>query len=138
MDAKARARLRKNAEDALQKTPENARRILKELDAFEDANSQPQHLEKTGLLGWEKRPPDHKIYTFRAFHEDRIVGKIFKRADHSGTEKDVYTVEVLDQPLPGQFHHIRDARNAGEVAFAEQYTSEKFTKPGSTDPQDPA
>ncbi|MGK7654963.1 hypothetical protein ACSQ76_22000 [Roseovarius sp. B08] len=135
MDARARARLRKNAEDNLQKKPEDAHRVLQELDAFEDVNSQPQNLEKTGLLGWEKRPPDYKIYSFRAFHEGRVVGTIFKRANHSTTEKDVYSVEILSQQLPGKFHHIKDARAAGESAFAEQNARNNPQKIGRANPQ---
>lgn len=70
----------------------------------------------TGLLSWEKRR--HGEATCRAFHEDRVVGRIFKRANHSGTEKDVYFVEILGQELPRDFHYIDDARAAGEAAFA--------------------
>ncbi|MEQ9568485.1 MAG: hypothetical protein RLN85_22180, partial [Pseudomonadales bacterium] len=57
----------------------------------------------------------------RAFFGDRNVGRILKRANHSGTEKDVYSVEILGELLPGVWHHIADARAAGEAAFAEQH-----------------
>ena len=33
---------------------------------------------------------------FRAFHGTEVVGRIFKRADHSSVEKDVYSVEGSD------------------------------------------
>lgn len=44
---------------------------------------------------------------------------IFKRANHSGTEKDVFSVEILGELQPDVWHHIADARAAGEAAFAE-------------------
>lgn len=139
MNAKSRANLRENIGSTLTKEPEDesACRILDALNAFEEASAKPQRLEVTGLLGWEKRP-HNKQFTFRAFHKGRVVGKIFKRANHSGTEKDVYTVEILEQLLPRKFHHIKDARTAGEAAFAEQYASNKFQYSGSSDPQDRA
>jgi len=121
MNVRSRANLRENLANTMKKAPEDesACRVLDALNAFEEADDRPQRLEKTGFLDWEKRP-QNKQFTFRAFHEDRIVGKIFKRANHSGTEKDVYTVEILEQQLPGKFHHIKDARAAGEAAFVEQ------------------
>ena len=121
MNARSRANLRENLANALENAPEDesACLVLDALNAFEKVNEKPRSLEKTGLLEWEKRPQE-KIYTFRAFYEGRIVGRIFKRANHSGTEKDVYTVEILEQRLPGKYHHIKDARAAGEAAFAEQ------------------
>lgn len=124
MNAKSRANLRENIGRTLAKTPEDesACRILDALNAFEEADAEPQRLEVTGLLGWEKRPHT-KTFTFRGFYEGRVVGQIFKRANHSGTEKDVYTVEILEQLLPGKFHRIKDARVAGEVAFVEGYAS---------------
>lgn len=51
-------------------------------------------------------------------HGGDVVGRLFKRADHSSVEKDVYSVEINGVTLPGAFHHIRDARVAGERAFA--------------------
>lgn len=137
MDAKSRANLRENARNKLKISPEDrsARRVLDALNTFEDADDRPQRLEVTGLLEWEKRP-HNKQFTFRAFHEGRVVGKIFKRANHSTTEKDVYSVEILSQQLPGKFHHIKDARTAGEAAFAEQNARNNPWNIGRTDPQD--
>lgn len=122
MDARARTRLRKNAQAKLKLNlgNEDARRVIDVLDELEKANFQPQNLVKTGLLSWEKRPLEKKIFSFRAFHEDCVVGWIHKRANHSSTEKDVYSVEILGQTIPGQFHFIADARAAGEAAFTEQ------------------
>ena len=118
MTAKSRAALRRNAEAALAKSSEDAaaRRILDALDAFETERTKPSQLEVTGLLSWEKHRAGQA--TFRAFHGAEIVGRIFKRADHSSLEKDVYAVEINGVTLPGGFHHIRDARAAGERAFA--------------------
>lgn len=118
MTAKSRATLRKNAEHKRAKTPgdEDARRILEALDAFEGDRTKSADLEVTGLLSWERHRAGQA--TFRAFRGDEVIGHIFKRADHSMTEKDVYSVEILEETLPGAFHHIRDAREAGEKAFA--------------------
>lgn len=121
MNANSHANLRNNIGNTLKKTPDDsdASRVLDALDAFEDANDKPQRLEVTGLLAWEKRPRE-KQYTFRAFHEELVVGRIYKRADHSSTEKDVYSVKICGEHLPEQFHHIKDARAAGEAAYIEQ------------------
>jgi len=118
MTAKSRVTLRRNAEAALAKSPENAeaRRLLDALEAFEAERAKPSELEVTGLLAWEKH--QHGQATFRAFHGAEIVGRIFKRADHSMVEKDVYEVQINGVTLRGAFHHIRDAREAGEQAFA--------------------
>ena len=117
MTAKSRAALRRNAGAALAKSPEDAaRRLLDALDAFEAGRAKPSELEVTGLLSWEKHRAGQAI--FRAFHGAEVVGRIFKRADHSSVEKDVYSVEIDGVTLPGGFHHIRDAREAGERVFA--------------------
>lgn len=128
MNARSRANLRENLANTLKRAPvdESACRVLDALNAVEEADDRPQRLEKTGLLEWEKRPHNNR-FTFRAFNEGRIVGKVFKRANHSGTEKDVYSVEILEQQLPGKFHHIKEARAAGEAAFAEQNARENNT-----------
>ncbi len=117
MTAQSRATLRRNAEAPLAKSPEDAaaRRILDALDAFEAGRTKPSELEVTGLLSWEKHRPGQA--TLRAFCGAEIVGRIFKRADHSSVEKDVYSVEINGVSLPGAFHHIKDAREAGERAF---------------------
>ena len=118
MTAKSRAALRRNAEAALAKSLEDAaaRRLLDALDAFETKRAKPSELEVTGLLSWEKHRAGQA--TFRAFHGAEVVGRIFKRVDHSSVEKDVYSVEINGVTLPGAFHHIRDAREAGERVFA--------------------
>lgn len=128
MNARSRANLRENLANALKKAPEDesACRVLDALNAVEEVDDRPQRLEKTGLLEWEKRPHNNR-FTVRAFHEGRIVGKIFKRTNHCGTEKGVYSVEIFEQQLPGKFHHIKDARAAGEAAFAEQNAGENNT-----------
>lgn len=118
MTAQSRAALRRNAEAALVKSSEDAaaRRLLEALDALEARRTKPSEFEVTGLLSWEKHRAGQA--TFRAFHGTEVVGRIFKRADHSSAEKDVYAVEIDGVTLPGAFHHVRDARAAGERAFA--------------------
>jgi hypothetical protein len=91
---------RGDVEAALVKSPEDeaARRIRDALDAFESARTRPSEREVTGLLSWEKHRAGQA--TFRAFHGAEVVGRIFKRADHSAVEKDVYAVEVNGVTLP--------------------------------------
>jgi hypothetical protein len=117
MTIPSRAALRRNAEAAFAKSPDNtyAQRLLDALDAFAAGRAKPSELEVTGLLAWEKHRAAQAA--FRAFHGTEIVGCIFKRADHSSVEKDVYTVEIDGETLPDAFHHIKDAREAGERAF---------------------
>lgn len=118
MNAKALATLRENANAVLARKPdaEDARRLLDALDAIEAAKPRADQFEVTGLLSWEKHRPG--VGAFRAFHGEHVVGRIFKRADHSSLDKDVYSLEVLGTAVPGAFHHIRDARDAGEREFA--------------------
>lgn len=117
MSAKARATLRDNALGELAKKPgdANARRIFEALDALETSKPRTAEFEVTGLLSWEKHRPGEG--TFRAFHGEKVVGRIFKRADHSRVERDVYSLEILGKAVPGAFHHIRDARGADEREF---------------------
>jgi len=119
MPAASRKTLRQNAEAKLAREPGDmdARRVIVALDAAEPAFPATSAFEVTGRLAWEKHRPG--AGTFRAFHGDTEVGRIFKRADHSTTERDVYSLEILGQPVPGAFHHISDAREAGERAFGE-------------------
>ncbi len=117
MTAQSRAALRRNAEAARVKSPEDAaaRHLLDALDAFEARRTKPSELEVTGLLSGEKHRPGQA--TFRASHGTEVVGRIFKRADHSSLEKDVCAVEINGVTLPEAFHHIRNAREVGERAF---------------------
>lgn len=121
MEAKARAVLRKNADDILTKSPgdPNAQRVLDALKAFEASQPKAARFTVTGLLSWEKYEQG-ATSSVRAFFGDQIVGRIFKRANHTSLDKEVYSVEVLGRSLPGNWHHIADARAAGEAAFVEQ------------------
>lgn len=121
MDAKARATLRLNAENTLKKSPDSgdARRIVEALDAFEASRPKEERFDVTGLLAWEKYRRGAPT-TVRAFFGDQNVGRIIKRANHSGSEKDVYSVEILGKLLSRDWHHIAEARTAGEAAFAER------------------
>ena len=89
--------------------------MIAALNAFDGARPRASALDVTGLLAWKKHR--HGEATFRAYHGDDAVGRIFKRADHSMTETNVYSVEILGNQVSGTFHHIRDAREAGECAF---------------------
>jgi len=118
MDGKSQKTLRDNAAAVLAKSPDNAdaRQLLEVLDAISSAKPKPAEFEVTGLLAWEKYRPGEG--TFLAFHGERIIGRIFKRADHSNTDKNVYSLEILGVVIPRNFHYIQDARDAGEKAFA--------------------
>ena len=118
MNAKALATLRGNANAVLARKPgdADARRLLEALDAIEVARPKTAEFEVTGLLSWEKHRPGES--TFRAFHGNNVVGRIFKRADHTSVDKEVYSIEILGEAVPGAFQHIRDARAAGEREFA--------------------
>lgn len=118
MTAHSRATLRKNAENKLSRSPGDpaAQRIIEALDAFEGDRKQTADLEVTGLLSWEKHRPGQAH--FRAFFGNEEVGRIFKRADHSTADKEVYSVEIMGEAVTGSFQHIRDAREAGEQAYA--------------------
>jgi hypothetical protein len=135
MDAKSRANLRENIENVLKKKPkdEQAVQTLSALNAIEESDDRPRSLESTGLLEWEKNFRN-EFFTFRAFHEGRVVGKILKRANHSEKEKDVHTVEILGKEVAGEFNQIKDARAAGEVAFVEWNLRTKSHDAVSTDP----
>ena len=118
MTAKSRSALRQNAENNLEKDPRDAaaQQILEALDAFEGDRAKTSDREVTGLLSWEKHRAGQA--TFRGFHGDEEVGRIFKRADHSMADKDVYSIEIMGEAVASSFQHIRDAREAGEQAFA--------------------
>ena len=121
MEAKARAVTRRNAENTLRKSPDNldARRIVDVLDALAASQPKAERFDITGPLAWEKYQRGATT-TVRAFFGDQLVGRIIKRANHSGTEKDVYSVEMLGQMLAGNWHHIVDAHAAGEASFADK------------------
>lgn len=121
MDKRSRSSLRENIGKTLEENADDsdAHRVLAALNALEATLDTSPPLQVTGLLAWEKRPHE-KQFTFRAFRGDRVVGAIFKSANHSSSDKNVYSVEIHGQQLPGQFHHIKDARVAGEAAFVEQ------------------
>lgn len=121
MDAKARAATRRNAENILKKSPDSldARRIIDVLDSLDASQPKAERFDISGLLAWEKYQRGATT-TVRAFFGDQLVGRIIKRANHSGTEKDVYSVEILGEQLAGNWHYIADARAAGEASFAEK------------------
>jgi inner membrane protein involved in colicin E2 resistance len=95
----------------------DALRLKAALATAETTPPPTDRLESTGALKWEKHRPG--VTTFRAYHGDRVVGHIFKRADHSGSDSDVYSVTISDQVVAENIHHIKDARVAGEAAFSE-------------------
>lgn len=121
MAAKERASWLRKAKNALTKKSDNADalRLLDALTAFETDQVKPMSLDVTGLLAWEKYQQGNET-PFRGFHGDRVVGRIIKRATHTGTRKNVYSVEILGQVLTGAWQNIRDAREAGEIAYVTQ------------------
>lgn len=117
MTAKARAAHLNNVKVALAKNPDDpgARRLLEAHEALDETIPTTSGVDVTGLLSWEKNRAGTS--TFRAFHDGKVVGRIFKGANHSVLHKDVYELEILGTKVPGRFHHILDAREAGERAF---------------------
>lgn len=120
MTAKERSAWRHKADAVLEKKPGNADalRLLGALDEFESGHSGTVSLEVTGLLAWEKYERGNET-PFRAFHGDRVVGRIFKSATHTANRKQVYSVDILGQTLSGRWENIGDARKAGEAAYAQ-------------------
>lgn len=86
MNARALTTLRGNASAVLARKPDDldAHRLIEAIDATEAARPRTDQFEVTGLLSWEKHRPGEG--TFRGEH---VVGRIFKRADHSSLDKDV-------------------------------------------------
>jgi hypothetical protein len=106
---------REKAQNVLAKQPENpeARRLL---DAIEDHFAHSTAAERliwTGSIGWEP----HEASGCRGFVNGEQVARIIKRATHTATRKEVYSVEIMGEVLASRFHHISDARDAGWVAF---------------------
>ena len=66
----------------------------------------------TGLIAWE--PGGNERPTCLGFADGIPVARIFKNATHTANRKDVYAVEVMGAAMPERFHHIGDARQAGE------------------------
>lgn len=117
MSPKERKEWAAKAENMLKKSPEHsdARRLIDALAAAETRRPPDNQLEITGVLAWEKH--QHGETTLRAFYGDKVVGKIFKKANHSSKDKDVYSVEILGQNVADAIHHIKDAREKGEEVF---------------------
>ncbi|HHX89579.1 MAG TPA: hypothetical protein GX700_07360 [Paracoccus sp.] len=117
MSRKAREEWALKTRNMLKKSPghADALRLKSALEAAEAVRPPQARLEITGMLAWEKHQSGES--TFRAFQGEREVGRIFKRADHSGSESEVYSVTILGQVVAEAIHHIRDARVAGEAAF---------------------
>lgn len=120
MKATERSSWRQKALRELERRPESADalRLLCALDEFDARPTASMSREITGLLAWEKYERGNET-PFRAFHGDRVVGRIIKRATHTANRKEVYSVEVLGQVVAGRWQNISDARMAGEAAYAQ-------------------
>lgn len=119
MMLRERVSWRQKAGCVLEKKPDDidALRLLDALQVFEADEFKPASLEVTGLLAWEKYQRGTET-PFRAFHGNRVVGRIIKRATHTSTRKQVYSVEILGQNLAGAWQNISDAREAGEATYS--------------------
>ena len=118
MDAKAKSRLRQNAFSSYPATPRMQVRAKFSSSSMPKRQHSPEETGTTSQACCLGKHIAAISLFFRAFHEDDVVGRIFMRANHSSTQKDVYTLEILGAPVEGAFHHIRDARHAGERVFA--------------------
>lgn len=116
--------LQDNARNILREQPENAdaQRVLDAIAGITQAGPDSESHLVTGVLSWEKHRPDAP--RFHAFHDGAEVGCIFKRANYSNSDKDVYSLVILGQTIPGTFQHVGDARHAGEAAMQRHLTSD--------------
>lgn len=84
----------------------------------ENSRRKLARLAQIGGLWWE--PHDAGFPQFHGYADagaSRCVATILKRTTHKGHDKQVYSVEVLGNPLPGHFHHVAEARTAGSAAW---------------------
>jgi hypothetical protein len=80
---------------------------------------------RVGQLWWEPHDPD--LAEFPAYTEARSttpVAAIFKRATHTATRKEVYSVRIGDHALAGQFSEVALARRAGSDAWEKRKPQE--------------
>ena len=118
MASDKRARFRQSADRVLAKNSDDAdaRRLLEALDKFE--SNLPQKRISSGHLEWDSSLSGSN--KFQAYYGDKVVGYIFKDSNHSNANKDVYSVWLHNQQLPGKFRFIEEARKAGEDAFSKK------------------
>lgn len=119
MTTKERAQWQEKARRVLSRKPRDpdADRLM---IAIANASSQipAESWISTGRIAWEPGGNERPICLGFA---DRVqVAQIFKNATHTASRRDVYAVEVLGASLPDRFHHIGDARLAGEREFLAQ------------------
>lgn len=107
--------LLENARRPAQRGPEAAR--LEAAILAECARRRLARLKPEGGLWWEPFAGFPQIHGYADASASRRVATILKRTTHKGHDKEVYTVEVLGQPVPGRFHHVAEARAAGSAAW---------------------
>lgn len=119
MTTKEQAQWQEKARRVLSRKPgdPDAERLM---IAIADASAQipAESWISTGLIAWE--PGGNDRPTCHGFADGVQVARIFKNATHTASRKDVYALEVLGASLPDRFHHIGDARLAGEREFLAQ------------------
>jgi hypothetical protein len=106
--------LRGRALRELERRPEDPD-ALRVLAAIEErlATPDPARCLRVGRIDWEP----YNVLGCRGFVDGTPVARIFVKATHTATRKDVYSVEVLGTTLPDRFHHIAEARAAGSAMF---------------------
>lgn len=119
MTTKERAQWREKARRVLSRKPgdPDAKRLI---IAIANASSQipAESWISTGQIAWEPGGNDRPVCL--GFADGVQVARIFKNATHTAIRKNIYAVEVLGASLPDRFHHIGDARLAGEREFLAQ------------------
>lgn len=115
-EAKLKLRL-ENARRPAMRGREDAARLEAAILA-ELAGRRRARLKPEGGLWWEPHDADFPHFHGYADAEGtRAVATILKRSPHKGDDKEVYSVEVMGEAIPGTFHHVADARVAGSTAW---------------------
>ena len=115
---KARTIMRENINERLEKDPEDrqAIRLLGVLDDIETSKKQERSRKQDAeCLKWNNH--DHGKTKKFAYYRGKEIGRIFQISNHSNRIKFVYRVVILDNELPDLFHHVEEARKAGEQEF---------------------
>jgi len=108
-----------NAKRVLGNDPTNVDAI-RLLTAIEEelTHRKSANRKKVGALWWEPRDRDFpECFAYETLDSTVPVATIFKSNTHTATRKEVYSVRIRDQDLPGLFSEIEMARRAGSEAW---------------------
>lgn len=108
-----------NANRVLTSDPMNAdAKRLRTAIEEELARRKSGNRKKVGALWWEPHDPDvPEFFAYETADSTSPVAAIFKSDTHTAIRKEVYSVRIGDQDLPGLFSEIEMARRAGSEAW---------------------